>query len=206
MEHVALKVTNFRLRESLRNQSIRGPLTGMFNRRHAEASLERELHRAARQQLSGGILMIDVDRFKSFNDSFGHEVGDALLCRIAEYFHEHLRGEDIACRYGGEEFLVVFRTRRELTSRDRAEELRRRGRQVVRAAARRSIEAVDDHLDRRRGCTPITVWSQPTSSAAADVALYQAESGRTRSNRRRSRRVRKQRTEPSDDSRFGVSK
>lgn len=107
-EHIALKVANFRLHEDLRNQAIRDPLTGLYNRRYAEESLDRELHRATRHEIQVGVVMIDIDHFKLINDSFGHETGDAFLCAIAEFFHLQLRGEDIACHYGGDEFLLVL--------------------------------------------------------------------------------------------------
>ena len=107
-EHLALAVANLQLREKLRNQSIRDPLTGLFNRRYMEESLERELHRAARHSTEVGVLMLDLDHFKEFNDSFGHESGDLALCKVAEVFLSNLRGEDIACRYGGEEFVLVL--------------------------------------------------------------------------------------------------
>ncbi|MHB8680921.1 MAG: GGDEF domain-containing protein [Acidimicrobiales bacterium] len=107
-EHLALAIASLQLRDTLRNQSIRDPLTGLFNRRYMEESLERELHRASRHGTPVSILMIDVDHFKDFNDSFGHDAGDRALARVAESFLTELRGEDIACRYGGEEFLLVL--------------------------------------------------------------------------------------------------
>ena len=75
-EHIALALANLNLREVLRAQSIRDPLTGLFNRRYMEESLERELRRAGRRKGSLGVIMIDVDHFKRFNDTFGHEAGD----------------------------------------------------------------------------------------------------------------------------------
>src|SRR5437870_7401053 len=77
--HIALALANLKLRETLRLQSIRDPLTGLFNRRYLEESLERELRRAVRHQRPLGLIMLDVDHFKRFNDSFGHGAGDALL-------------------------------------------------------------------------------------------------------------------------------
>ena len=78
-EHIGLALANLNLREVLRSQSIRDSLTGLFNRRYMEESLERELRRASRKQCSLGVMMIDIDHFKSFNDSFGH---DAERCSI----------------------------------------------------------------------------------------------------------------------------
>src|SRR3989449_1743351 len=106
--HIALALANLRLRETLRMQSIRDPLTGLFNRRYMEESLARELRRAARNQRRLGAIMLDLDRFKRFNDTFGHEAGDTLLRELGEFLRSRTRGEDIACRYGGEEFVVIL--------------------------------------------------------------------------------------------------
>lgn len=107
-EHVCLALGNLKLRETLRNQSIRDPLTGLFNRRYMEDSLEREISRANRNKSSVAIIMMDLDRFKRFNDTFGHQAGDALLRAFGDFLIKNTRGQDIACRYGGEEFAVVL--------------------------------------------------------------------------------------------------
>lgn len=105
---IALALANIKLRESLRMQSIRDPLTGLFNRRYMEETLERELHRAARHQLPLGVLMLDIDHFKMFNDKFGHEAGDAVLRELGTFLQSNVRGYDVACRYGGEEFILIL--------------------------------------------------------------------------------------------------
>lgn len=107
-EQISLALANLRLQETLRSLSIRDPLTGVFNRRFMEASLERELARARRAGHSLGVLMIDIDHFKLFNDTHGHEAGDVLLAGFAELLRRSFREEDIVCRYGGEEFLVLL--------------------------------------------------------------------------------------------------
>jgi len=107
-DSIALALANLKLRESLRNQSIRDPLTGLFNRRYMQESLEREVHRANRDHSPIGVIMIDLDHFKHFNDTFGHLAGDALLRELAHLIQAHIRGEDIACRYGGEEFALIL--------------------------------------------------------------------------------------------------
>ncbi|MGH9816209.1 MAG: diguanylate cyclase [Candidatus Acidiferrales bacterium] len=122
-DHVSLALANLRLRETLRNQSIRDPLTGLFNRRYLEASLLRELARAARKQRPLGIIMMDVDHFKKFNDTFGHQAGDALLRELGAFLQRHTRGDDIACRYGGEEFTVILPEAPLEVSRQRAEHM-----------------------------------------------------------------------------------
>ena len=107
-ERISLALANLRLREVLRGQSIRDPLTGLFNRRFMEESLERELRRAERSQLPVALLMVDIDHFKRFNDTFGHQAGDALLRALGNLLKETTRGQDVVCRYGGEEFAFVL--------------------------------------------------------------------------------------------------
>lgn len=123
-EHIALALANLKLRETLKSQSIRDPLTSLFNRRYMEEFLERELHRAARAGLPLGIIMIDIDHFKHFNDTFGHDGGDTLLQELAMFLQGSIRGSDIACRYGGEEFTLILPEASLELTQQRAEQLR----------------------------------------------------------------------------------
>jgi diguanylate cyclase (GGDEF)-like protein len=107
-EQLALALANIRLRGTLREQSSRDPLTGLFNRRYMEESLDREVRRAAREGYSLGVLLADLDNFKQLNDAFGHAAGDAVLRRIGRFLAGAVRSEDIACRFGGEEFVVIL--------------------------------------------------------------------------------------------------
>ena len=107
-DQLALAIANLRLQQSLREQTIRDPLTGLFNRRYLEASLPRELARAERRKSHVALLMLDLDYFKRYNDSHGHDAGDALLGQFGNTLAHLCRGEDIACRYGGEEFTVLL--------------------------------------------------------------------------------------------------
>ena len=107
-DSVALALANLNLRETLRQQSIRDPLTDLFNRRYMEESLERELRREGRSQKPVGIVMLDIDHFKRVNDTYGHDAGDAVLRQLGHFLKEHTRGGDIACRYGGEEFILIL--------------------------------------------------------------------------------------------------
>jgi diguanylate cyclase (GGDEF)-like protein len=107
-DQVALALANLYLREQLRHQSIRDPLTGLFNRRYLEATLEREVRQAKRHHRSIGIMMIDIDHFKRFNDCYSHAAGDMVIRVVSAFLLSHTRGEDIACRYGGEEFTLIL--------------------------------------------------------------------------------------------------
>lgn len=107
-EYTALALTNLNLRDKLRSQAIRDPLTGLFNRRYMEETLERELRRANRHSTSVGVILFDIDRMKPINDGFGHDAGDVLLRALGEQMLRTFRGEDVACRYGGDEFTIVL--------------------------------------------------------------------------------------------------
>lgn len=124
-EQLGLAIANLQLRETLRTQSLRDPLTGLFNRRYLEESLTRELQRCERRRLPLSVLMLDVDHFKRFNDTHGHAAGDALLGQIGRQIQAGVRAEDIACRYGGEEFTVVLPELDAAGALARAEQIRR---------------------------------------------------------------------------------
>jgi diguanylate cyclase (GGDEF)-like protein/PAS domain S-box-containing protein len=123
-ERISLALANLRLREVLRGQSIRDPMTGLFNRRFMEESLERELRRALRGKQQLALLMLDIDHFKRFNDTFGHQAGDALLRALGNLLKESTRGQDVVCRYGGEEFAFVLAGASLEAARKRADLLR----------------------------------------------------------------------------------
>lgn len=107
-DQLALALGNLQLQASLRTQSIRDPLTSLFNRRYIEASLPRELARAERRRGSLSVLMCDLDHFKRYNDTQGHDAGDALLGAFGTLLAQACRSEDIPCRFGGEEFTVIL--------------------------------------------------------------------------------------------------
>ena len=107
-EHTSLALANLDLREDLRQQAIRDPLTGMYNRRYLMEVFDHELSRARRRQRQLGVLMIDVDHFKVFNDHHGHDAGDYVLGEIGLLIRKNIRREDISCRYGGEEFALLL--------------------------------------------------------------------------------------------------
>jgi diguanylate cyclase (GGDEF)-like protein len=123
-EYLSLSIANIKLWEKLADQSIRDPLTRLFNRRYMEETIQREILRAARKQTKIGIVMADIDHFKKFNDTNGHKAGDELLVRLADFFKLKIRGSDIACRYGGEEFILILPESSAEDTHKRAEYLR----------------------------------------------------------------------------------
>jgi diguanylate cyclase (GGDEF)-like protein len=123
-ERLALALADMNLRETLRAQSICDPLTGWYNRRYMEETLEREIRRAARNKRPLAVIMLDVDNFKEFNDSFGHEAGDVALQNLCQMLKTHIRSEDVACRYGGDEFVLVLPDTSAELAAQRAEEMR----------------------------------------------------------------------------------
>ncbi len=118
------------LRQELRQQAIRDPLTNLFNRRFLEEFLEHEINRARRSQYKVGVIMFDVDHFKEVNDGFGHEAGDTVLREIGRLALSSIRKGDVACRYGGDEFLLVLPESSLTMGLQRAEELRERVRHL----------------------------------------------------------------------------
>jgi diguanylate cyclase (GGDEF)-like protein/PAS domain S-box-containing protein len=171
--HIALALANLRLRESLRAQSIRDPVSGLFNRRYLDETLPREIHRASRDNRNLGIIMCDFDRFKSFNDEYGHAAGDTLLRSFGDLVGKVVRAGDIACRYGGDEFVLILLDTSLETSERRAELLLREFRRIV-------IQYGDMFLN--PGALSLGVSGYPSHGASAgallrvaDEALYRAK-------------------------------
>jgi diguanylate cyclase (GGDEF)-like protein len=178
-EQFSLALANLRLQETLRQQSIRDALTGLFNRRYLEESLPRELARCERRGLPLALMMIDLDHFKAFNDQHGHDGGDAVLAAFGRLLQSHSRAEDIPCRYGGEEFVLILPEADLASARRRAEDIRA-------AVAAMRVQ----HLQREFGglTTSIGLAVAPDHAAdavalqrLADEALYRAKrAGRDR--------------------------
>jgi diguanylate cyclase (GGDEF)-like protein len=123
-EHIGLALSNLDLKNTLLIQAIRDPLTGLFNRRYMEETLERELHRSSRYGTPLGIVLIDLDEFKNINDTMGHDTGDAVLKAMGDLLLQFFRGEDVACRYGGDEFTIILPESSLANTWQRAEQLR----------------------------------------------------------------------------------
>jgi len=107
-EHIALALSNLSLRDKLRSQAIRDPLTGLYNRRYMEETLEREIRRAVRHASPVSVIMFDIDHLKQINDKYGHDAGDVVLKILGDLLIKLFRGEDVPCRYGGDEFTIVL--------------------------------------------------------------------------------------------------
>lgn len=122
-EQISLAIANLKLQRVLKEQSIKDPLTKLFNRRYLEETLARECARAARNKLPMCVLIMDIDHFKKVNDTYGHDAGDAVLVSFAQLLTKKSRKEDIACRLGGEEFVLVFPSAGLELARTRAEEI-----------------------------------------------------------------------------------
>jgi diguanylate cyclase (GGDEF)-like protein/PAS domain S-box-containing protein len=176
---LALSLANLRLRETLRDQSIRDPLTGLFNRRFMQESLDRELQRARRKKRPLAVVFIDLDHFKRFNDSFGHDAGDLVLRTMGELFLRHFRGDDVICRYGGEEFAIILP---ESSAKDAA----RRANLLRMEASKISVRHLGKVLDRVTLSVGVAAFPEHGSSAeeilrTADQCLYQSKTeGRDR--------------------------
>lgn len=178
-EQLALALSNLRLQESLREQAIRDPLTGLFNRRYMEESLERELRRAARRGASLGVVMLDVDHFKRFNDRHGHPAGDTLLREMGSLLQGQTRGEDLACRYGGEEFVLILVEASLQDTHERASQLRAEAHTLRIEHGREALGPVT--LSLGVAVYPDHGTTAERILAAADAALYRAKaSGRDR--------------------------
>jgi diguanylate cyclase (GGDEF)-like protein/PAS domain S-box-containing protein len=157
----------------LLEQSVRDHLTGLFNRRYMEETLERELLRASRKRLSLGIIMMDVDEFKRFNDTYGHAAGDAILRELGGLLLKQVRGEDIPCRYGGDEFIIVLPDASRAVTSGRAEHICKKAKQAYFQFDGQALEAVTLSLG-------VAVFPENGSTSAAilkavDGALYRAK-------------------------------
>ncbi|MEW6320152.1 MAG: diguanylate cyclase [Acidobacteriota bacterium] len=105
---LAVSIKNAQLFREVRENSLRDPLTGCVTRAHAMEVIDAELRRARRSQMPVSLIMFDLDHFKEVNDRFGHLCGDAVLAAVGKRMRDVLRGSDLKCRYGGEEFLVLL--------------------------------------------------------------------------------------------------
>jgi diguanylate cyclase (GGDEF)-like protein/PAS domain S-box-containing protein len=172
-EQVGLSISNLRLQEALRQQSTRDVLTGLFNRRYLEESLEREIKRAARGDQNVAVVMFDLDHFKTFNDTFGHEAGDKVLRELGAFLSKNLRAEDIPCRFGGEEFVLILPGANCQGAASRAERLRSGVKELNVTHQGRSVGVISISIG--VAAFPAHGLSVTELIATADGALYKAK-------------------------------
>lgn len=178
-EQMSLALANVRLQQDLRNQSIRDPLTGLYNRRYLEESLEREISRCTRRELPLIVMMLDVDHFKAFNDAHGHPGGDTLLAAFGRLLQASCRSEDIPCRFGGEEFTIILPEADLDVGMARAASLLATVSQMVVAHQGVTLGRVTTSIG--LAALPAHGTNAATLIAAADQALYRAKTeGRNR--------------------------
>lgn len=168
-DSMSLALSSIALREKLRNQALRDPLTGLYNRRYMEDTLERFAHLSERNKRPFSVIMIDLDHFKRLNDEHGHATGDAVLRDTGAAIMGTLRQSDVACRYGGEEIIVLLPDIGLGAASTKAEALRQR------------IEAISERHGTRVTASlgvasvPDNGGSATSLIALADEALYRAK-------------------------------
>ncbi len=178
-EQVALALANLNLRDMLQIQSVRDPLTNLFNRRYLQETLDRELSRSRRYNISLGVIMADIDHFKRFNDTMGHDAGDIALQELGVLLQTKTRKEDIVCRYGGDEISIVLPGASLEETLERAEQLRE-------AVSRLSVRHQGITLGRITMSFGVAAYPAHGNSSrdllqSADTALYRAKrAGRDR--------------------------
>jgi len=176
VERYAPSLINLRLRETLKIQSIRDPLTGLYNRRYMQEALEREARRVERHNKTLGIIMLDVDHFKAFNDTYGHEAGDSVLKELGNFLKQCTRGEDIACRYGGEEFILILSDANLESTGQKAEEIRK---DITSLKIKHRSQILNITASLGVAIYPMHGVTTEETLKSADIALYKAkENGR----------------------------
>jgi diguanylate cyclase (GGDEF)-like protein len=170
---------NLRLREKLKIESVRDPLTDVYNRRFLHEVLSFELARSGQTGQPFSVMMLDIDHFKHFNDVYGHDTGDVVLKELADTLRRHSRKNDIVCRWGGEEFLLVFPTMDSQAALERAEMLREAIKTIVIVTNGRRVDQVT--VSAGIATYPVVGLEAEALIAAADRALYEAKrAGRDR--------------------------
>ena len=176
-QNIAMSFANLKLQEKLRHQSLRDPLTGLYNRRYLQECLSKEIDRARRKQQTISVMILDVDRFKHFNDIYGHSAGDLVLKEVSTYLLRQTRQYDIACRYGGEELVIVMPDASIEDTIIRAEQIREDIKKLELKYQNQSLQTITVSIG--ISCFPKYGYDVDSLIRAADSALYEAKnSGR----------------------------
>jgi diguanylate cyclase (GGDEF)-like protein len=174
-DRIALAIHNLQLRNSLLQQAIRDPLTGLYNRRYLDETLTRELERANRSGQSLSIIIADVDHFKEINDTFGHDGGDEILRVVGKLLGSSFRTQDLVCRYGGEEFVIVLPETQLADALHRAEALRQQIKLTHVNLAGATLESLS--ISMGVAAFPSHGDSPKALIRNADNAMYRAKTG-----------------------------
>lgn len=163
------------MEELFRDRSLRDPLTGLFNRRYLEEYLTSALQQGKTQDKPLSAIMMDIDRFKHFNDTFGHQAGDAVLQAVGQFLRDRLRSGDVACRYGGEEIIAILPETPLAAACQLAEQLRQEVKNAI-------VELPQQHLNTISMSFGVACFPQHGTTGselirAADAALYRAKVG-----------------------------
>lgn len=178
-QNIAMSFANLKLQQELRFQSLRDPLTGLYNRRYLQESLSREIDRARRKQQFVSVIMLDIDHFKRFNDVYGHSAGDLVLASVGNFLQSKVRQYDIACRYGGEELTIVMPDASKEDTILRAEAIRQGIKELQLKHEGKKLESITVSIG--VSCFPDDGTDASSLINAADKALYRAkEEGRDR--------------------------
>jgi diguanylate cyclase (GGDEF)-like protein/PAS domain S-box-containing protein len=178
-EAIKLGLSNLKLRDALRRQATHDLVTGLFNRHYLDETLPRELHRAHREAIPICVVMVDIDHFKRFNDSHGHDAGDLVLRQVGNILDASLRKSDIACRFGGEEFACILPDSTLADARERFEQISRE----IGSLRLKMGERVLDPVTVSVGIAQAPEHGDTADELlhAADMALYEAkQAGRNR--------------------------
>ncbi|MEA5420107.1 diguanylate cyclase [Spirulina sp. CCNP1310] len=172
-EHLALALASLELRETLKTQSTHDPLTGLYNRRFMVEALSYELQRSQRHDFTFCVVMLDVDHFKQFNDTFGHDAGDLVLRALGQLLRQNLREKDLPCRYGGEEIVLILPEIDCHTCYQRAEMIRRQVEALHLETETQSLNGITVSMG--LACFPEHGHREAEIMQAADTALYTAK-------------------------------
>lgn len=175
LQRIGITLSSIRLHEELQKYSYEDALTGLKNRRYFNQLLKHESAGAVRNQVSLALLIVDIDHFKQFNDTHGHEAGDSALKTVARVLLQQFRDSDVVCRYGGEEFVVIMPGANLSAAREKAENLCR----AIRAI---HIYHGDQDLGGMTLSVGVAGWPECTDDpdallGLADRALYKAKEG-----------------------------